>query len=173
MSFPIETARLEIRPLTLADVEAMHVLYTDPEVMRFIPAPLSADLDVSRQRVQRKIDWQAEFGCSLWAVVEKESGLVIGDCGVFPFEGKGPEFEIGYHIRRDRWGMGYATEAAAACLKYGFDEMELPRIVAVTFPDNFASRRVLTKIGMREEGLARAYEYDVVFFSKDNPARSA
>jgi len=172
MPFPIETLRLLIRPFTLDDVEAMHVLYTDPEVMRFIPAPLSVDLEASQRRVQRHIDFQKKFGGALWAVIEKESGLVIGDCGVFPFEGKGPDFEIGYHLRRDRWGKGLATEAASACLQFGFTELKLPQIVAVTFPENLPSRRVLIKIGMIEEGMARAYDCDVVFFRLTYPAET-
>lgn len=173
MPLPIETPRFFIRPFTLDDVEAMHVLYSDPEVLRFIPAPVSEDMEMSQKRVQRLMDYQKQYGFSFWAVVEKNSGLVIGDCGLMPMEGKGPDIEIGYHFRRDRWGMGCATEAAAACLNYGFEELKLPRIVAVTFPENMASRRVLTKIGMREEGIARAYDCDVVYFSKNHPERAA
>jgi len=158
-----------IRPFTPDDVEAMHVLFSDPEVMRYIPRPPSQDIEESRPRVERHIRIHETYGYALWAIVEKASAMVIGDAGLIPFEGKGPEVEVGYHLRRDCWGKGYATEAAAECLRYGFEELRLPRILAVTFPENMASRRVLTKIGMTEQGMTRAYDFDCVLFEMKNP----
>ncbi len=100
---------------------------------------------------------QAEHGFSLWLATEKATGAVVGDCGLQPLEFRGPEVELGYRLGRRHWGRALATEAATVCLRTGFEELGLERIVAVAYPDNAASRRVLEKIGFRYEGLGRHY----------------
>jgi RimJ/RimL family protein N-acetyltransferase len=84
-------------------------------------------------------------------VVERESGRLIGDCGLFPMDGVGPDVELAYGLAPDVWGRGYATEAAAACVRAGFEQLALERIVADVDPSNPSSIRVLEKIGMRLE----------------------
>jgi ribosomal-protein-alanine N-acetyltransferase len=76
-----------------------------------------------------------------------------------------PEIEVGYLFAADCWGKAYATEAARAALDYGFTELDLDRIVAITRPENLASQRVLEKIGMRFERNARYYDMEVRYFS--------
>ena len=166
MSFPIETPRLLIRPFekTDGDIAAMHVLFSDPEVMKYIGGKPLDTIERTRERILRWIDFQEKLKYSLWAVIEKSSGEVIGDCGLFPFENKGPEVELGYDLRRDRWGNGYATEAARVCLDYGFNKLKLDRIVAVTYPEHIASRRVLEKCEMVERGIRHCYNHDLVFY---------
>jgi ribosomal-protein-alanine N-acetyltransferase len=166
MDFPIETPRLLIRPFTAedGDIAAMHALFSDPEVMKYIGGKPLDSIERTRERILRWIGYQEKFGYTLWAVIEKSSGELIGDCGLFPFENEGPEVEVGYDLRRDRWGRGYATEAARACLDYGFDKRKLERIVAVTYPEHIASRRVLEKCGMTERGMRHCYNHDLVFY---------
>jgi ribosomal-protein-alanine N-acetyltransferase len=88
-----------------------------------------------------------------WAVVERGEDAVIGDCGLELLEG-GPNVELGFHFARQYWGQGYATEAAGACLEWGFKELDRLRIVAIVDPENAASARVLQKIGMERDGWA-------------------
>ncbi|MFL5935708.1 MAG: GNAT family N-acetyltransferase [Gaiellaceae bacterium] len=81
-----------------------------------------------------------------WGVWERGTGELVGDCSLFFAEEHG-EWELAYGIRRDRWGRGYATEAARACVRHGFEMMRLARIVADVDPANPASTRVLEKCG--------------------------
>jgi ribosomal-protein-alanine N-acetyltransferase len=166
MSFPIETPRLLIRPFenTTDDIAAMHRLFSDPEVVKYIGGELSDTIEKTAERVMRWIRSQQQFGYSCWAVTEKSSGETIGNCGLFPLEWEGPDVEIGYDFRRDCWGQGYATEAARACLNYGFNNLDLDYIVAVAFPENIASIRVLEKIGMTRRGTRFCYKHDLAFF---------
>jgi RimJ/RimL family protein N-acetyltransferase len=91
--------------------------------------------------------------------------VVIGDCGLIPipFSGqggkRGPDIELGYRLGAAHWGRGYATEAARAVLKFGIEDLGLDRIVAVTHPENHASKRVLVKTGFSDRGLTDRY-YD-------------
>jgi RimJ/RimL family protein N-acetyltransferase len=169
MGFPIETERLVLRLFTLDDLEAMHALFSDAEVQRYVPSGVSPSLEVSRQRLEKLMGFQEKFGMTSWPVVEKASGLVVGDCGLFPSEGVGPEVELGYRFRRDRWGLGYATEAAGACLRYGLEDLKLPRIIAVTFLENLPSQRVLEKIGMTRMGIVQAWGGEKVGFVAEKP----
>jgi ribosomal-protein-alanine N-acetyltransferase len=96
-----------------------------------------------------------EFG--KWAVVEKESGRLVGSCGFDPPSERMPEVEFGYLFARDRWGKGYATEAGHACMRFAFEELRLARVVARVVPEHTLSRRVLEKLGFEFEGL-RVFE---------------
>jgi RimJ/RimL family protein N-acetyltransferase len=110
----------------------------------------------------------ADRGFGLWALVLKENGEVIGDCGlvVQQIEGVG-EVEIGYHVRRDLWGQGFATEAAQACREYGFHQLGRDRLISLIHPANRASRRVAEKNGMTltKEFMALLIE-GMIFFEK-------
>ena len=167
--FPLETERLLIRPLRPDDAEQLHQVYGDPEAMRCIPSGCTASVEETARRIARLVDCQARWGMSLWAVVEKASGRVLGDCGLVPVEGRGPEVEVAYRLGRAHWGKGYATEAARACLAYGFGRLKLGRIVAITDPEHRASRQVMEKIGMRFEGPASCYGRSVVVYAAANP----
>jgi ribosomal-protein-alanine N-acetyltransferase len=83
-----------------------------------------------------------------WGVWERDTGELVGDCGLFRNDG---EWELAYGFRHDRWGSGYATEAGAACIRYGFEELGLTNIVADVPSDHAASIRVLEKLGFRLE----------------------
>lgn len=161
---PLETERLSIRPLVEADAAALHEIWSDPEAMRYIPSgPLEA-LDDALARVRRQIERHERSGLALWAVVERASGEVIGCCGLYPVEGSGPDVEVAYHFSRRRWGRGYATEAARACVDAG-RRAGLERIVAFAFPENCASTRVMEKIGMRYDGRVELYGSKLVRYS--------
>jgi ribosomal-protein-alanine N-acetyltransferase len=164
-SFPIHTSRLFIRSFTMEDAEAMFKVFGDPETMRFFSIWLAKSVENARGFIRWVTGMEREHGYSFWAVVEKESGEVIGDCGLAPLEGHGPEVEFGCDLRRDKWNQGCATEAGAACLEYGFRVLKLERIVAVTHPKNIGARRVLEKLGMILEGTGRHYGAESVVYS--------
>ncbi len=163
----IETDRLVLRPLALADLGPMHDVYADREVMRYIGrgGAHSETIEESERRLQRLIDHQEKHGFSLWAVTDRASGTVMGDAGLILYAHRGPEIELGYRLAKAYWGRGYATEAARAWLAHGFETLGLKRIVAVTHPEHVASQRVLEKIGMRREGTADYNGKNVLLFS--------
>lgn len=152
ISFPIETERLVLRPFTLDDADELHAAWGDPASLRFGGDwPRPETVEDTRRYLEPVIAGQEERGFAPWAVIEKATGDLIGDCGLFPADGIGPDVELAYGLRRDRWGRGYATEAAAACVRVAFEELGLERIVADADPANAASIRVLEKLGFRLE----------------------
>jgi RimJ/RimL family protein N-acetyltransferase len=158
-SLPVETDRLRIRELVESDAERLHRIYGDAETMRFVGsrgAP-TADLDATR----RSLDWlmghEALHGFGMWALDERDGEPLVGVAGLLWVEGRGPDVEAAYLLRRDRWGRGYATEALRAVLRIGREELGLERIVALAYAENDASRRVMEKAGMRADGTFDAY----------------
>ncbi len=139
----------------------------DDEVMRFIPRGASPTIERTRASIERFVRHEREHGFALWAVELKDTGALIGDAGLFLVEGLGPEVEVAYHFGKAWWGQGYATEAARACLDFGFRECGLTEIIAICYPEHAASRRVMEKAGMRFVGPARYYDIDVVKYVKN------
>ena len=91
------------------------------------------------------------------AVVERESGDLIGDAGLHPLGGRGPDIEVGYTLARRAWGRGYGSEAARALVEHAFARLSATRVVAQVEPDNRASRHVLEKLGMTERATRIAH----------------
>jgi RimJ/RimL family protein N-acetyltransferase len=145
---PDPTKRLSYRPLEPADAEAMHAVWADPEVMRYLPSEPSGSVQETAERVERHVSRFAETGYGLCAVVDRVHGRVVGTCGLFPVEWVGPDVEVAYHLGREVWNRGYATEAAGAWVGAAFDQLDLDRVVALAYPANRASTRVMEKIGM-------------------------
>jgi ribosomal-protein-alanine N-acetyltransferase len=146
----IETPRLLIRSLQLADAEALVAMWADPQVTQFMGGPRD------RAEVRRLVEEDAQSPTpreiDLWPVVEKSSGRVVGDCGLINKEVDGEdEVELIYVLERESWGKGYATEAASAIMRYAFREIGLPRLICLIDPRNVASRRVAIKLGMTLE----------------------
>ena len=165
MELPLETERLRIRLFRLEDAERLHTVFGDPEVMARIQAGPSPSLEVTRQRLATIMEHQDKNGFSLWALIGKGSEVLIGVCGLILVEWRGPEVELAYEIGRGFWGKGYATEAAKACLKFGFENLKLSCIIALTDADHFASRRVIEKIGMKNDGITHYYGRSLVQYS--------
>jgi RimJ/RimL family protein N-acetyltransferase len=160
------THRLRLRPYRPDDIAPMFEVFGDQEVMRFSQSGGDPSLDVTAARVQKLIDHQAKFGFSLWVVEDRETGVILGDCGLKQLE-DGPEIEVGYRFAKAHWGQGYATEAAAASVRHGFNTLELPRIVAVVDPANLASCRVIEKIGLPYQRPAHYYGRQLSYFAVD------
>lgn len=167
MPLPIETRRLTIRSFARQDAPLLHErVFGDPQVMRFIPRGASPSVERTLASIERFMAHEREHGFGLWAVELKETGELIGDTGLFLVEGRGPEVEVAYHFGKRWWGQGYATEAAAAAMDFGFRECGLREIIAICYPDNVGSWRVMEKAGMRHVGTARYYDTDVVKYVK-------
>lgn len=146
-SMVLETKRLTLREMTLYDIDDLLEVLSDREAMQFYPQPF--DRQMTQTWVERNIQRYARHGFGLWALILKESGKLIGDCGLVMQEVDGvEEVEIGYHIRRDLWGKGLATEAAQACRDYGFTQLGFDRLISLVNPANIASCRVAEKNGM-------------------------
>lgn len=156
MPLPIRTERLEIRPFELADAEQIHEAYADPAVgWPLAPDGVSGSVEETRGILDHVRRYGAEHeGLGPWAVVERASVTVIGDCGLFRCEDAWAfgELEIAYRLRRASWGSGLATEAAGAVLRYAFDELHAERVVADADGGNARSLRVLEKLGMQLVG---------------------
>jgi ribosomal-protein-alanine N-acetyltransferase len=170
MPLPLETERLLIRPVEPTDAAELHeAVYADPVTMRWIPSGPSDTVEASERRIARLIEHQQANGFSLWAVAERTSGRLVGDCGLLLVEWRGPEVELAYRLGREFWGRGYATEAGRACVRFGLGELGLDGVIAITDPAHTASRRVMEKIGMTFEGPARYYDRDLVRYAAIKP----
>ena len=143
----LETDRLLLREFVPEDVDALAAVLSDPETMRYYPAALDrAGVAAWIERNRRRY---ADPGHGLWAMVLKSSGELIGDCGLTrQVVDETDEIEIGYHVRRDLWGRGYASEAARACREHGFSRLGAERLVSLIRPENLPSRRVAEKTGL-------------------------
>ncbi|HEY1939808.1 MAG TPA: GNAT family N-acetyltransferase [Candidatus Angelobacter sp.] len=161
----VETARLCLREFTLQDADALEAVLGDPVTMQYYPAAFDrAEIDnwIRRNRAR-----YANDGFGLWAMLLKDSGELIGDCGCFIRDLEGNvEFEMGWHVRRDLWGRGYATEAARHCIEYAFSRLGARRIIALVRPENRSSCKVAEKIGMSCERMILWREYDHCIYVK-------
>jgi RimJ/RimL family protein N-acetyltransferase len=157
-----ETERLTLRKFDERDVDSVYKMRSDADMMRFIREP---------QNRQETINW-LKLISSRWedekigfcAVVEKSSARLIGWCGLWRLKETG-ETEVGYAIAKDFWGKGYATEAAHRFLEYGFEKLEIDKIVAVARPENKASRGVMEKLGMQYDYTGEFYGRQLVHYS--------
>ncbi len=155
----LETPRLLLRPFAREDGPAHACIYAKPEVTRFLAGgPFLGEVAAHRSRAALELfitHWK-EHGFGVWAVVDRETGALIGQCGLKYLPDR-PEVEILYALDTPYWSRGVATEAAAAALRHGFEVTGLDRIVAVAKPEHRASHRVMEKLGMAYEGMVEVY----------------
>ena len=147
----LETERLALRELNQADFAALRAILQDEAVMyayehAFTNREVQAWLDRQRDRY-------AKDGFGLWAMVEKATGEMMGQCGLTLQDwGERQVPEIGYHLRRDRWHQGFAAEAAAACRDYAFHTLGSPEVFSIIRENNFPSQHVALRCGMSVRG---------------------
>lgn len=154
----IETERLLLRPLRESDTEAYAEMMADPDVARFLTVtgqPLAPE-DSWRQVAMLIGHWELR-GFGMWAVAEKSRpDVFLGRLG--PYYPRGwPDFEIGWALARPAWGRGYASEGAAAAMRYAFDVLDRPRVVSLIDPGNVRSTAVARRIGERPTGVQWDY----------------
>ncbi len=156
----IETPRLILREMDMADLDAVAAMLSDSEVMRFWPRPYTrseAAEWVERQRARYRRD-----GCGYWLAVLKDSGRPVGQAGVIMMEVDGTrEPALGYIIDRPFWRRGYATEAAAAGRDWAFETLGCSRVITLVRPENIPSIGVALKLGMVEEKRVRGIAHDL------------
>ena len=135
------------------------------EAIKYILPPLGRSI-VSQMINWFKKEW-ARMGYGYFSLFEQKSGEFIGQCGLQKFEGKpdAEEVEITFVIAKMFWGQGFATEAAAAVLDFGFTYGELCRVVAVITEGNRSSKRVLEKLSFQSQGNTRVFERMVMYYS--------
>jgi RimJ/RimL family protein N-acetyltransferase len=148
----LETERLILRRLVPGDLDNLFTLYSDPEVRRYFPEGV-----LTYEETKEELEWflnghpeHPQLG--LWATIHKETGRFIGRCGLLPWTIDGQlEVEVAYLLGKDHWGQGLGTEAARGILHYGFETLNLPRLICLIDRENLASIKVATKIGMTFE----------------------
>jgi RimJ/RimL family protein N-acetyltransferase len=167
----LETPRLLLRPFGPGDAELVHQVYSDPEVMRYVATGPMATLAVTERLLHDYDAHQRRLGYSFWAVIERTSGALIGDSGLY--RTPAGEVELGYTLGAAWWGRGYATEAASRWLSCAFDELGVSEVVALAEPANVASLHVLEKLGMRRSGERIAFGRPHAVFRIHRDARRA
>jgi RimJ/RimL family protein N-acetyltransferase len=152
----LETKRLSLRHFVMDDLDNLFSFYSDPDVVKYIP-----DAPRAYQETKEELEWFMnghpkfpELG--LWATIYKENGQFIGRCGLLPWTIDGQqEVEVAFALSKDYWGQGLATEAAQGIVQYGFENLNLSRLICLIDHDNSGSIRVATKIGMSFEKEAK------------------
>jgi RimJ/RimL family protein N-acetyltransferase len=158
----METSRLRLRRLRPSDEAALIALDSDEEVMRYIGSRGGTpEQIVSRARERIGTDHGA---VGWWVVEDKAEGAFQGIAGLLPMP-EGGDVELAYRFARAAWGGGIATEAAIALTDYAFASARLERLVAVTFPENTPSQRVLEKVGFAYDGMTDYKEFRVAHFT--------
>jgi RimJ/RimL family protein N-acetyltransferase len=148
----IETTRLRLRDWREEDIEPFIRLTNTEPVMRWLGGvkPPEEHRRILRERILR---WQSELGFTFWLVERKADGELLGFCGLKIADGEDSpiagEYEIGWRLREDAWGQGYAKEAASASLDFAFDRLGAGQVVAITFPPNIPSWGLMERLGMR------------------------
>jgi RimJ/RimL family protein N-acetyltransferase len=146
-SFQLGTERLVLRELTASDANDLHQALGDPQSMRFYPHPFSSE------EVLAWIRWSqrsyAENGHGLWGMVLRDTGELVGDCGLVVQDVDGERLvEVGYHVKPTHQRRGLASEAAGACRDHAFRNLGVDRLIALIRPENTPSRGVAERIGM-------------------------
>jgi ribosomal-protein-alanine N-acetyltransferase len=167
----LETERLILRLLTMGDLDALAAIYADPEVRRYFPEG-TLTYEETREELEWIIDvYYARYGFGLWATVLKETGELIGRCGLLPWvlgtgedggpaleaaddrpaEPAGIEVEVAYLLARRYWRRGLGTEAARGIVDYGFEHLHLSRMICLIDAENEPSIKVAGNVGMALE----------------------
>ena len=164
----LETEHLILRMWREADFEAYAELCADPEVMRYLGGKVFDRTEAWRNMASVIGHWYLR-GYGLWAVEEKASGRLAGRIGCINPEGW-PGFEVGWTLKREFWGKGYATEAGSRALEYAFNELDKPHVISLIQAENRASIRVAERLGETLEGTARIMGgIDVLVYGIDRP----
>lgn len=145
-----ETDRLKHRSLSVDDAEAFYQLNCDPEVMRFTGELPLQSIGEAREAIENYPDFDS-IGYGRWGCIMKGEESICGFCGLKYLEDLNV-VDVGYRFLPQYWGKGLATEACHASIRFGFEVLGLPYIIAMVLPENLASIRVLEKVGMKLEG---------------------
>jgi RimJ/RimL family protein N-acetyltransferase len=156
----LTTPRLRLEPMNDAHFDALHAMNSDPAVMRYITGQPETPEQTQEMIERVKARW-IEYGFSWWCLIERETGQLIG-AGAVQHLGRDPAnpLELGWRLRQDKWGQGFASEAAQRMAEFAFDTLDGELLCAVCWPENRNSARVMEKLGMRYKGQEVWYERD-------------
>ena len=170
MMTTLTTARLRLEPMDDAHVDGLNALNSDPEVMRYLSGKPETRAETVAMVDRVKARWR-EQGYSWWTAIERDTGAIVGAGAVQNLRREAtllPDLacplELGWRLRRDRWGRGLATELALAIGDFAFDTLGAKEVYAVCDPANAASAGVMARLGMTHEGLQRWYGKDATTY---------
>jgi RimJ/RimL family protein N-acetyltransferase len=157
----LTSARLRFEPFDERHFDGLQAMNSDPEVMRYISGRPETP-EETRAAIARVQGRWAQYGYGWWALIEQGTGELAGATGLqhLGHDGANPH-EIGWRLRRDRWGLGLASEAARTILAHAFEVVGAPAVCAIRHPENVNSRRVMDRLGMRHIGLQTWHEMEV------------
>lgn len=158
-TFRLETERLILRNLEPQDFDSVHAYASEPEVVKYMEWGPNTESDtrnflnesIALNSKNPRLDYEL-------AMILKEGNILVGGGGIHVSNRENNEGWIGYCYNKNYWGKGFATEAAQALVKFGFEELQLNRIFATTAPGNQGSQNVLKKVGMKHEGCMRQHK---------------
>lgn len=144
----IETERLILKEWDYSDIDAAFCIWGDAEVMKYVSkTPLS--IEQVKNSLELGMTCQKENGYQIWPVLMKDDLKIIGCCGFNSYDEEEKTLEIVFHFMKEYWGKGYATESVKASIEYGFLVLNVNNIIAAVHPENYASEKVLKKVGMK------------------------
>lgn len=148
----MKTKRTGFSKWNAADLDLAVQLWGEKEVTRFICAAGTFSNQDIRNRLETELHNDEEFHIQYWPVFELSADKLIGCCGIRPFKSESHSYEIGFHLRKKYWGMGYASEAAKAVIDYSFAVLRADKLYAGHHPQNMASEKLLKKLGFQYIG---------------------
>jgi RimJ/RimL family protein N-acetyltransferase len=167
----LTTNRLRLEPFTEEHLAGLNRMNSDPEVMRHLSGGRPETLEETRAVIERVMNRWSEVGYAWWAIIERETGDLVGAGAIqnlrreaTPVPDLACPLEIGWRLRRDRWGQGLAVEAARAMADFAFKELKAGELLAVCDPANTASANVMKRLGMQEAGVQRWYGKDLLTY---------
>jgi len=153
----LQTSRLTLRPMTIADAESLHAIMSDAEVMAFWDMSEIEDIELTIAILKSQLADMKKKKSSYWAMTRTEDGLFVGCCDLSEIDRWHHRAEVGFIVSKAFWGDGYAQEAMEAVVDHAAQAMKLRRLTARTHLGNVRSVRLLEKLGFRHEGLLRGY----------------
>jgi len=173
MSIILESERLFFRPHEPADLDSFCAMEMDPEFRRFVGGYARSREDAERKFPRSQLEEHSER-LKVWAAVLKSNGQYVGRCGLYPHVKRGEGIVVGeavlsFYFGREHWGQGLASEAAAAFIAFGWEELQLSHIVATVQVENRASVRILQKLGFELIATERGSFRSFYTFALANP----
>lgn len=154
----MDLERVLLRPITADDADDLYEIFSDKQVMKYYDRLPLKSREEADELAKMFIDCLADRKMLRWGIEEKSSGKLIGTCGFFCISETNKKAEVGYELRRDRWGTGIMSEAVEAIMKFIFTKTDINRVEAFVEIPNVASMKLLDKLGFVNEGTLRQYE---------------
>jgi RimJ/RimL family protein N-acetyltransferase len=151
----LETERLTLRFMDERDIDALHAVYSDPVVARYLSRPAQKERAEAEKMMSNVLAGYADGSGVNFGIVRREDGALIGNCMLFRFHDESRRAEIGYSQAREYWGQGYMKEALVALIDYAFGPLGLNRLEADIDPRNENSAKSLVRLGFKEEGVLK------------------